>query len=238
MEATLPSSYARWRRTALGDVTERIEQQLVFELAGPLANLRVLDVGCGDGTLAIASAKQGATTTGIDSAFETVATARRAADEHHVDAVFEVGDACSLPFNENSFDVILAITILCLVEDPDRAVREMARVLKPGGRFVVGELGRFSSWAALRRIRGWLGSNLWRQARFHSASELRALVASAGLAVERTEAAIYYPPLDIAARVLARFDAWPRRLTTLGAAFIAVAGRKPDPNEPRPGGTS
>jgi hypothetical protein len=60
---------------------------------------------------------------------------------------------------------------------------EMARVLKPGGRLIIGELGRWSLWAAHRRIRGWLGYPTWRVAMFRTATELRELARVARLDV-------------------------------------------------------
>ena len=56
------------------------------------------------------------------------------------------------------------------------ALREIARVLNPGGRLVIGDLGKWSLWAASRRIRGWYGAEMWRAARFRSAGELRRLI--------------------------------------------------------------
>lgn len=88
-------------------------------------------------------------------------------------ADFEIARAEDLPFGAESFDVVVAITVLCFIENPAKALREMTRILKPGGRLIVGELGRYSSWAALRRIKGWFGSPVWRHAHFHSASDLR-----------------------------------------------------------------
>jgi hypothetical protein len=52
-----------------------------------------------------------------------------------------------------------------------------APVVVPGGRVVLGELGRFSVWTVERRVRGWLGASTWRHAQFWSRSELAALAA-------------------------------------------------------------
>ncbi len=98
----------------------------------------------------------------------------------------------------------------------------MARVLRPGGRLVLGELGRWSLWAMIRRLRGWFGSATWTAARFRTASELRALVEQAGLSVTTICGAVFYPPIGRLARTLAPFDPWLGRLTTIGAAFIAL----------------
>ena len=99
----------------------------------------------------------------------------------------------TLPFENDSFDVVSAVTVLCFVREPERAIREMARVLKPGGRIVLGELGRYSSWAAWRRLRGWLGHPTWRAARFRTGGKLRDLATGAGLVVETVRAAVFYP---------------------------------------------
>ena len=56
MTAPTPLEYARWRKTPVGRITERLEQRLVLELVGSVRELAVLEVGAGDGTYAAASA--------------------------------------------------------------------------------------------------------------------------------------------------------------------------------------
>jgi len=102
-------------------------------------------------------------------------------------------------------------------------------VTAPGGRVVIGELGRWNTWAASRSLRGWLGSPTWRTARFWTARRLKTLMTSVGLVVDRVEGAVYYPPVPLAARVLATVDRVPARYTTIGAAFIAVSAHQPEP---------
>ncbi len=227
MDAVSPGAYARWRGTRLGELTERIERELVLDLAGPLSGRRVLDVGCGDGTYALAAASRGALCTAVDRFDEMLEAARQRALDSGAQIGFERGDANRLPFSDESFDVVLAVTVLCFVEDASRAVRELARVLVPGGRLVLADLNRWSTWAAWRRVRALFGSRTWRHARFCSAGGLTRLVTSAGLEVERADRAITYPPIESVARLLAPFDRSLSATTTLGAAFVAVAATRP-----------
>ncbi len=153
-EASFAETYERWRTSTLGRITERVETAVVLDLLGPLRGKHVLDVGAGDGTYAIEAAARGGVVTAIDRDPAMLDAARRRSSERGVDVTFRVGRAERLPFQDGAFDVVCAVTVLCLVEEPAAAVREMARVLAPGGRLVLGELARFSVWAAERRLRG------------------------------------------------------------------------------------
>ena len=222
-----PDAYTSWRARSLGAITEAIEHRLLLDMIGVPAGTRFLDVGCGDGGLACAAAMQGAEVTGVDPDPAMLAAARKRASKANLAATFVEGRVEQLPFPDASFDVVASVTVLCFVADAAGAVREMARVLRPGGRLVLGELGRWSWWAAFRRMRGWLGSKTWRAARFRSSGELRALAQEAGLSVTMLRGAIYYPPMALFARLLAPLDPWFGRLSTLGAAFIALSAAKP-----------
>lgn len=221
-----PDAYARWRASELGAITERLERQLIRELVGDVSGKRVLDVGCGDGEFAIELAKRGAIVTGIDSSAAMIAAAQACAGQQKADVEFQVARAEALPFRQEQFDLVTAITILCFVGDARSAFREIARVLQPGGRLVIGELGKWSTWAAARRIRAWLGSPLWRQGRFRTVGELCGLAEQAGLSVETVRGAVYYPRFTLASRLLSPCDSSLGRLTTLGAAFVALSASK------------
>ncbi len=226
--SSLPDAYRRWRASRLGRITDSLEEALLFELIGPPASLRILEVGCGDGALATALAGRGADVTGVDVDPRMLRAARARAEAMGLALVFVEADIRALPLLDASFDVVVAVTVLCFVPDTQRAVREMARVLRPGGRMVIGELGRWNLWAARRRIKGWFGSATWRAARFRTARELERLVSSAGLHMTVTRGAIFYPPCGAAAALMAPYDAWLGRHMTMRAAFLAVAARKPE----------
>ncbi|MFI5030292.1 MAG: class I SAM-dependent methyltransferase [Reyranellales bacterium] len=221
-----PQAYERWRATSLGSLTEILEERLVLALIGDLSNTRFLDAGCGDGALLCAAAARGAEVTGVDPDHSMLSAARKRLAAAGVRATLLEGRVEQLPFPNASFDVVAANTVLCFVSNASSAVREMARVLRPGGRLVLGELGRWSVWAGRRRIRGWLGDSTWRAARFRSIGELRALAAQAGLSIAASRGAVFYPPIGMIARILAPLDSRLGRFTTLGAAFIAVSAVK------------
>lgn len=155
-----------------------------------------------------------------------IEAARVRARRHGADVTFTVATAQNLPFAPGAFDAVVAITVLCFVEDAAPVLREAVRVLRPGGRLIIGELGKWSTWAAERRVRGWFGNALWRRARFRTADQLRVLVNEVGLIVESLQGAIYYPPCGLAAQLLGPMDRHIGRLTTLGAAFLALAAKR------------
>lgn len=221
-----PEAYIDWRASDVGAITERLEQRLILELLGDVGGRTVLDMGCGDGKLAVALAKRGARVAATDASGPMIDAARSLAAEQDAEIRFEVATADRLPFPDASFDIVVAVTVLCFVEDAAPVFREMARVLRPGGRLVIGELGKWSTWAAQRRIRAWLGSPIWRRGRFRTAGELRALAGYAGLVPGPVRGAIYYPRWGWAARLLAPWDGRLGRMTTAGAAFIALSAMK------------
>ena len=223
----LARRYRAWRKNTLGVVTERLEGVAVLDILAPLKGQRVLDIGCGDGTYSLEAAGRGALVTGVDLSEDMLAVARQRSAARGVTVNWRQADALALPFPDSSFDLAMAITLLCVVPDPRGAVRELSRVLAPGGRLVIGELHRWSLWAMKRRIRGWSGDAFWRGAHFWTVRELRELLADSGLQPGRAQGVVYYPPLGPAARLLALVDPLLARFGTFGAAFLVVEGVKP-----------
>jgi len=169
---------------------------------------------------------RGAIVTGIDASAAMIEAAKGRAKQHNENVSFLVASAEHLPFPAGQFDVVTAVTILCFVDDARPVFREVARVLRPGGHLVIGELGRWSTWAAARRIRAWLGSRLWRHARFRTADELQGLAEQAGLVVNMVRGAIFYPRWIVAARLMSPFDLSMGRHMMIGAAFVALSAAK------------
>lgn len=219
--------YDAWYATGLGAAAHRVELELVAELALPKPGERALDAGCGTGIYSAWLSDLGLEVTGLDSNPHMLRAARRRAPR----ARLLEGDVTDLPFAEGEFDLALAVTVFCFLSDEQRgaAARELLRVVRPGGRVVLGELARFSLWAAQRRVKGWLGSRTWRSARFTSAGELGRLLRRVGASAVVSRYGLYLLPLDWPPLVgrADRIERAGRRLGAVGAAFVVVRAEAP-----------
>jgi SAM-dependent methyltransferase len=95
---------------------------------------KVLDVACGTGNLAIPAAKAGAKVTGIDIAANLIAQARNEARAAGCTVTFDVGDAESLPYDDDQFDTTVTMFGAMFAYRPERAAAELLRVTRSGGR--------------------------------------------------------------------------------------------------------
>lgn len=161
---------------------ERTTKGRLVELAGLGTGQRVLDVGCGTGTLALIAkeAAPGAEVVGIDADEEMLARAR--AKRGAQDIRFDRGMADELPYEDASFDRVLSTLVFHHLRRPvkQRAAREIARVLKPGGRFHLGDFGPPGGplmWALSRTVRYGDGSSTID----NFAGQLPAILRGAGL---------------------------------------------------------
>jgi ubiquinone/menaquinone biosynthesis C-methylase UbiE len=115
----------------------------VLEVVGDIAGLAVLDAACGTGRYAIPLAEAGARVSGLDSSEEMLAHARRKAADCGISLDLRTGDLHALPFEDESFDLVLSALALCHVPDLRSVMAEFARVLRPGGRVVISDFHPF-----------------------------------------------------------------------------------------------
>jgi ubiquinone/menaquinone biosynthesis C-methylase UbiE len=133
---------ALWEK---GDFTEiatmmRPSGEALVKSLGIKPPLRVLDLGCGDGTTAVPLARLGADVVGIDIAANLVAAGnKRASEDGLTNLTFQEGDACDLQgVSDNSFDLTLTVFGAMFAPKPFDVAKEMVRVTKPGSRIVMG----------------------------------------------------------------------------------------------------
>lgn len=114
-------------------------EALVADL-GIEPGMQVLDLGCGDGTTALPSARRGAEVLGVDIASNLVAAGNQRAQEEGLARVrFQEGDASNLEaLGDDSFDLTLSIFGAMFAPRPFDVAKEMVRVTRPGGRIVMG----------------------------------------------------------------------------------------------------
>ncbi|MFL6450359.1 MAG: class I SAM-dependent methyltransferase [Bryobacteraceae bacterium] len=97
------------------------------------AGMRVLDVACGTGNLAIPAARRGADVTGVDIAPNLIEQAKQRANAEGLRAKFDEGDAEQLPYPDAEFDVVISMFGAMFAPRPDRVASELVRVCRKGG---------------------------------------------------------------------------------------------------------
>ncbi|HEY7117836.1 MAG TPA: methyltransferase domain-containing protein [Tepidisphaeraceae bacterium] len=120
--------------------TMRQSADALVQTFGITKGLKVLDLGCGDGTTALPSAKLGAQVLGVDIASNLVQAAnRRAKEQGLANCRFQEGDACNLhELNDQAFDLVVSIFGAMFAPRPFDVAKEMVRVTRPGGRIIMG----------------------------------------------------------------------------------------------------
>lgn len=131
------------------DKLDYLAKQVDF---GGYAGRRVLDVGCGIGNDASRFARGGASVTGVDLAERAVELAKRNFELRGLDGTFVPMDGEALAFPADSFDLVYCHTVLHFTPRPERMVREIHRVLKPGGEAILMVVNRRSWLRFMHRL--------------------------------------------------------------------------------------
>jgi SAM-dependent methyltransferase len=142
MNATMNPNKALWEK---GDFTRiaqtmRDSAETFVEQLGITKGLKVLDLGCGDGTTALPAARIGADVLGVDIADNLVAAGNERARSAGLDnCAFQQGDACDLnELDDERFDLTMSIFGAMFAPRPFDVAKEVVRVTRPGGRIVMG----------------------------------------------------------------------------------------------------
>lgn len=140
-DAAVERLIARLESRAKDEVFARLFEKYASRLALP-PSAKVLEVGCGTGATTRFLAQRGdfsGKVFGVDQSLPFIEAARQfAQDENVVERVdFRVGDAHSLDFPQATFDAVIAHTLISHVTDPSMVIREIARVVRPGGTVAI-----------------------------------------------------------------------------------------------------
>jgi SAM-dependent methyltransferase len=128
-----------WGTGPYQNITETITDihERVIARLDPALGLKWLDLACGTGAVAERAAERGADVTGVDLAPVLIEAARDRASERGLDIDYRVGDCESLEFEDGTFDVVSSTCGIMFAPDHEAGARELARVVKPGGRIGV-----------------------------------------------------------------------------------------------------
>ncbi len=141
--AGLPRAYDRMG-TVLSFGQDPRWRRALLEVIDPRPGMRILDVATGTGLVAFALAQRGATVIGLDQSEQMLAGARRRLAGHPdltPRVSFAQGEAERLPFADREFDALTFTYLLRYVDDRAATMRELARVVKPGGQIGMVEFG-------------------------------------------------------------------------------------------------
>jgi ubiquinone/menaquinone biosynthesis C-methylase UbiE len=116
--------------------------------------MRVLDAGCGEGVLSIMMAEKGAIVTGCDISVPNIDASKKYAHEKNISNVtFLVSDIENMPFDDNSFDLVVSSHVLEHIPDFDKGLREIMRITKKAAVVAIPTIINPCSWVQVGR--GW-----------------------------------------------------------------------------------
>jgi SAM-dependent methyltransferase len=150
-----PSTYEAWYHTPRGSWIGDVEFQLMMQLLRPASGATLLDVGSGTGYFSRRFVAAGLRVTGVDPDQSVTDYARRLDSA----VTYIEGTAIDLPFRDRAFDYVTAVTSLCFIDDPHRAVAEMWRVSRRA--VVLGLLNRHSLLFLQKRGQGGYRDARW-----------------------------------------------------------------------------
>jgi SAM-dependent methyltransferase len=139
--------FSRFMETSAAEFLDRLNLK---------PGMRILDVACGSGQLALIAARRGARVTGIDIATNAILAARGRATAEGLDARFDEGDVEALPYADAAFDMVASIFGAMFAPRPDVVASELVRVARPGGTIAM------ANWTA----EGFIGQMFKTIARF------------------------------------------------------------------------
>ncbi len=173
--SAIARSYDIWYETPLGAFVERLEMEALDDVLGGSTTAGwTLEAGAGTGRVTAHLWALDRHVIALEPSPAMLATGRRRTGGLPVTWV--LGRAETLPYQRDTIDDVLFFTSLEFIDSPTGAVSEALRVLRPGGRLVVGFLTADSPWGWLYRRLGEAGEAPWSDAHFFSLEELEALV--------------------------------------------------------------
>ena len=149
--------HEKWWRTYLDAENQAFFERLydiIVRAYPPPDGATLLDAGCGNGIHAISLARRGISVRGVDCSEFALEAAQAVVQEQGLGDLVQVqpGDILELPFDDGQFDYVYCWGVLMHIPEIEKALAELARVVKPGGVLIIGESNMFSMQSIARRV--------------------------------------------------------------------------------------
>jgi len=217
--------YDAWYLTPIGSYVDATEKEQVFSLWHTKQGL-VLDLGCGTGNYTAVLNKQGIKVIGLDKSLSML----KLAQKKLFHTPFVRSDATYLPFKDETFAGVMSITLFEFLSYPEKAIREIYRVLKPGGEVLIGTMNMFSLWFCCKRLKSIFVETAYRYAHFYTPRGLKSLLRQEGFINIENRGVIYLPSF-IPSFLIPLARSLDKKLSTSAwrhvAAFILIRGERP-----------
>ena len=156
--------------TPLGHYVDMVEHEVMAAVARPERGEKAIDLGCGTGSYAYWLNDRALSAVGVDISPNMLAVARR---KQKQGVSFVQADLSSLPFDDNTFDLAICNAVLEFTDDPASILVEGFRVVKPGGRLVVGCINKRGAWGKKYAKRGQEDpTSIYRHAQFFTLEDV------------------------------------------------------------------
>jgi ubiquinone/menaquinone biosynthesis C-methylase UbiE len=188
----LAPAYDTWYNTPMGNYVWSVEATAIREMLPHKVNGVVVDIGVGTGMSLTLLQPFSSQVVGVDNTWQMVDIAHQkiqASQEAHL----VIADGEHLPFRKNVADLVLGMTVLEFVPNPDLFLHEVHSCLHPKGWLVLGVLTSTNLWALERRIRSFVRPDVFSYAQFPSPWQLTRRLYRNGFQHVRYRGAVYAP---------------------------------------------
>lgn len=183
--------YDAWYETPIGAFVDARETEAALSICPRDLGYHLLDAGCGTGRFSLKMALLGHQVTGIDLSQPMLAYAREKAAFAEMPLTFHAMNIYDLDFPDNHFDGVVSMALFEFIQDDQRALAELFRVLKPGGYLMIGTITKDSAWGMQYLRQSVRPDSVFHEANFKTAKEMASYYPKRLLAQQD---AVYVPP--------------------------------------------
>jgi ubiquinone/menaquinone biosynthesis C-methylase UbiE len=179
------AEYDHFYKTGQGKAIDNLEKAIMLELIDDIPRGQLLELGCGTGHWTEFFSRQRFQVIAID---ESEAMLSIAQNKKIKNVTFIKANAAKLPFADNSFFAVASITMLEFVENSEKVLDEIDRVLRPGGHIILGCLNALSELGKNKQ-----NDEVFKHARFFTPAEIEGLLSWFGTPI--LNFGIFYSPM-------------------------------------------